>query len=92
MTKLFLVTDPVGLHARPATLLVNEASKFASDAKIIVGDKEANLKSIMGVMSLGIANGSEFTIEVSGSDESEATQALDAIAKVIVDGNIGEEK
>lgn len=87
MNKKFTVTDPVGLHARPATLLVNEASKFASDAKIVVGDKEANLKSIMGVMSLGIANGSSFEIITTGDDESEA---LEAIGKIIVDGKIGE--
>jgi len=89
MKKEFIIVDPVGLHARPATLLVNEASKFASEAKILVGDKEANLKSIMGVMSLGIANGVEFSIETEGSD---AEEALSAIAKVIVDGNIGTEK
>ena len=89
MKKEFIIVDPVGLHARPATLLVNEASKFASEAKILVGDKEANLKSIMGVMSLGIANGVEFAIETEGTDEEEA---LVAIAKVIADGNIGTEK
>ena len=89
MKKEFIIVDPVGLHARPATLLVNEASKFASESKILVADKEANLKSIMGVMSLGIANGVEFAIETEGTDEEEA---LVAIAKVIADGNIGTEK
>jgi phosphocarrier protein len=86
MKKEFIIVDPVGLHARPATLLVNEASKFASETKIIVGEKEANLKSIMGVMSLGIANGVTFTVESAGSDENEA---IEAITKVIVEGNIG---
>lgn len=89
MKKEFIITDPVGLHARPATLLVNEASKFAADSKILVGDKEANLKSIMGVMSLGIATGAAFEISTEGSDEAEA---LEAIAGVIVDNNIGEVK
>lgn len=89
MQKKFIVIDPVGLHARPATLLVNEASKYTSDAKIIVGEKEANLKSIMGVMSLGIANGVEFMIDVTGND---AEEALQAIEKIITDGNIGEAK
>ena len=86
MTKTFVVTDLVGLHARPATLLVNEASKFAADSKIIVGEKEANLKSIMGVMSLGIANGADFSIDTSGSD---CEEAMAAIEKIIIDGNIG---
>ena len=47
MKKEFIIVDPVGLHARPATLLVNEASKFASESKILVADKEANLKKIL---------------------------------------------
>ena len=49
----FVVSDPVGLHARPATILVNQASKFTSNIKLVYNDKEVNLKSIMGVMSLG---------------------------------------
>lgn len=89
MNKTFIVTDPVGLHARPATLLVNEAGKFASEAKIIVDGKEANLKSIMGVMSLAISNGVNFSVETEGDD---ANEALEAISQVIVTNNIGEEK
>lgn len=88
MKKEFIVTDPVGLHARPATLLVNEASKYASDIKIIVNEKEANLKSIMGVMSLGIGTNQTFTVEVS--DDSE-TEAIEGITKVIIDSQIGKE-
>ncbi|MFV0287895.1 MAG: HPr family phosphocarrier protein [Mycoplasmatales bacterium] len=88
MKKEFIVTDPVGLHARPATLLVNEASKYASDIKIIVNEKEANLKSIMGVMSLGIGTNQTFIVEVA--DDSE-TEAIDGITKVIIDSQIGKE-
>jgi phosphocarrier protein len=89
MNKSFIIVDPVGLHARPATLLVNEASKFTADSKIIVGEKEANLKSIMGVMSLGIANGVEFSIAAEGAD---AKEAIAAIGNLIVSNNIGEAK
>lgn len=88
MNKSFVITDPVGLHARPATLLVNEAGKFASEAKIIVEGKEANLKSIMGVMSLAIANGQTFVIEANGGDAEEALAGLSA---VITENQIGEE-
>jgi phosphocarrier protein len=87
MKKDFIVTDEIGLHARPATLLVNEASKYVSDIKIIAGDKEANLKSIMGAMSLGITNGTSISIEAEGVD---AEEALTGIATVIVDAKIGE--
>lgn len=89
MNKSFIIVDPVGLHARPATLLVNEAGKFASEAKIIVEGKEANLKSIMGVMSLAISNGVEFEVVTEGDD---AVDALKAISEVIVSNKIGEEK
>ncbi|WOO87378.1 HPr family phosphocarrier protein [Mollicutes bacterium LVI A0039] len=89
MNKSFVITDPVGLHARPATLLVNEAGKFASEAKIVVEGKEANLKSIMGVMSLAISNGVEFEVVTEGDD---AAEALNAIAEVITRNNIGEAK
>ncbi len=89
MKKQFIVTDPVGLHARPATLLVNEASKYASDIKIIVDGKEGNLKSIMGVMALAIKTDQEFEIEISDDNEVEAIEGL---TKVIIDSNIGQEK
>lgn len=89
MEKQFLITDPVGLHARPATLLVNEASKFASEAKILVEDKEVNLKSIMGVMALGITTGTKITIQTNGEDEADAIEAL---AKIIESSNIGQEQ
>ncbi len=89
MKKQFIVTDPVGLHARPATLLVNEASKYASDIKIIVDEKEGNLKSIMGVMALAIKTDQVFEIEVSDDNEVEA---LEGLTKVIIDSKIGQEK
>ena len=89
MKKEFLIVDPVGLHARPATLIVNEISKFASEATIISGDKEANLKSIMGVMSLGIAKDTVCAIEITGTDEE---AAMTAMTKIMVDSNIAEVK
>ena len=49
-----VVIDPVGLHARPATVAVNAASKFKSDVKVSFKERSVNMKSIMGVMSLGI--------------------------------------
>jgi len=89
MEKTFIVTDPVGLHARPATLLVNEASKYVSDIKIISGEKEGNLKSIMGAMALGIATGTEMVVSAEGDD---AAEALEGISKVVVESEIGKEK
>ena len=70
------VVDPVGLHARPATVAVNAASKFKSDVKISYKGKSVNMKSIMGVMSLGIPTQSEITITTDGDDEEEALATI----------------
>ncbi|HEY4537619.1 MAG TPA: phosphocarrier protein HPr [Erysipelothrix sp.] len=74
------VVDPVGLHARPATVAVNAASKFKSDIKISYKGKAVNMKSIMGVMSLGIPTQSEISISAEGED---ADQAIEAIVEVL---------
>ena len=68
----FVVTSETGIHARPATLLVQAASKFSSDITLEYKGKSVNLKSIMGVMSLGVGQGSEVTIITEDSDEEEA--------------------
>lgn len=76
-----LVIDPVGLHARPATVAVNAASKFKSDVKVAFKERSVNMKSIMGVMSLGIPTQSEITITCEGEDEDEAIVAIEEILK-----------
>ncbi len=76
-----LVVDPVGLHARPATVAVNAASKFKSEVKVAYNGKVVNMKSIMGVMSLGIPTQSEITISCDGEDEEEAIKSIEDILK-----------
>jgi phosphocarrier protein HPr len=75
--KQFKVTAETGIHARPATLLVQTASKFDSDVHLEYKEKKVNLKSIMGVMSLGVGQGAEIKIIAEGSDEAEAVKALE---------------
>ncbi|MGJ7919693.1 phosphocarrier protein HPr [Neobacillus sp. LXY-4] len=75
--KKYKVIADTGIHARPATLLVQTASRFSSDIQLEYKEKKVNLKSIMGVMSLGIGQGAEFTIIIDGSDEQEALQSLE---------------
>lgn len=84
---IFTVCDPVGLHARPATILVNQASRYQSDIKIIHNGKEMNLKSIMGVMALGVPTKAKVEIVAEGDDEKEA---IAAITKVIKEQHVGE--
>lgn len=80
--KEFHITAETGIHARPATLLVQAASKFGSDINLEYNGKSVNLKSIMGVMSLGVGQNADITISAEGSDEAEAIAAIsDTMAK-----------
>ncbi|SDC27554.1 phosphocarrier protein [Pelagirhabdus alkalitolerans] len=85
--KTVTITDSTGVHARPATVLVNKAGNFASDVTVEYNGKSVNLKSIMGVMSLGIPKDAEIKIVAEGSDEAEA---IDAIYEVIKQEGLGE--
>ncbi|GAE30166.1 MULTISPECIES: phosphocarrier protein HPr [Halalkalibacter] len=79
--KSFKITAETGIHARPATQLVNKAGQFSSDLTLEYKGKSVNLKSIMGVMSLGVGQGAEVTIKAEGSDEAEALQAIEEVIK-----------
>lgn len=65
-----------GLEARTAALFVQIASKYESHIAVIVGDKQVNAKSIMGMMSLGAIKGQTIEISGQGEDEEEAVEAL----------------
>ncbi|MFB9757059.1 phosphocarrier protein HPr [Ectobacillus funiculus] len=75
------VTSDSGIHARPATVLVQSASKFESNVELHYNGKTVNLKSIMGVMALGIPQGAEIAITAEGSDEAAAITALQETLK-----------
>ncbi|GAA0324574.1 phosphocarrier protein HPr [Bacillus carboniphilus] len=79
--KTFTITSDTGLHARPATLLVQAASRFDSEIQLEYKEKKVNLKSIMGVMSLGVGKGASITISADGSDADEAISALEETLK-----------
>ncbi|EKB53753.1 phosphocarrier protein HPr [Falseniella ignava] len=74
--KEFTIIAETGIHARPATLLVQAASRFASEINLEYKGKSVNLKSIMGVMSLGVGQGAEVTITTEGEDEVEAMESI----------------
>ena len=76
-----LVVDTVGLHARPATVAVNAASKFKSEIKLTYKGRSVNMKSIMGVMSLGIPTQSEITISAEGEDEEAAVATIEDVLR-----------
>ena len=70
------IRDEYGIHARPAGLLVKEASKFQSDIKIIKEEKEADGKKLFGVMGLGVKRDDKIKVRISGADEENAETAL----------------
>lgn len=74
--KQFTVTDKAGIHARPAAMLVSVANKFVSDVNLDYGGKNVNLKSILGVMSLGIGFGETFKLNANGADAQDAVNEL----------------
>ncbi|MCI1943941.1 HPr family phosphocarrier protein [Clostridium luticellarii] len=80
VSREVIVKSPTGLHARPATLLVKKASSFKSDLSIEFDGKKANIKSLIGVLSLGVTKNSTVKITASGDDES---LAIEEIIKLI---------
>ncbi len=77
--KVVTVKNKLGIHARPAALLVQIASKFSSDIFLIKNGQRINGKSIMSVMALAAEYDSEITIGAIGEDE---VQAVDKIARL----------
>lgn len=82
MEKIVEVKIKPGLQARQAAMFVQEANRFAADIFLKKDDRQVNAKSIMGIMSLAIAQGTEITLMAKGNDEE---QALTSLAEFIED-------
>lgn len=87
ISKEVTILNATGLHARPASLFVQEAGKHKSEINIIKGEKKINAKSIMGIMAGGISKDTVITIEVEGEDEQDALNALVGL----IESKFGEE-
>ncbi len=72
----YVIKDPVGLHARPAGLLVKKAGEFTSRITIESGGKSAEAKKLIMLMGLGIKQGAEGVCRIEGEDEDAAHDAL----------------
>lgn len=70
------ITNNIGLHARPATFFIQKANSFKSSIWIEKDDRKVNAKSLLGVLSMGIAKGMTITLVADGQDESNAVAAL----------------
>ena len=79
ISKEVVISNQVGLHARPATFFIQKANEFKSSIWIEKEERKVNAKSLLGVLSLGIVKGTAITIIADGSDEEEAVAALSAL-------------
>ncbi len=70
------VQNQVGLHARPATFFIQKSNEFKSSIWVEKDERRVNAKSLLGVLSLGIAGDTEITIIADGVDEEEAVNSL----------------
>ena len=77
----YVITDEVGIHARPAGLLVKEAKGFASIITVSKGDKSAKATALMKLMGMGVKKGDEVTVTVEDDDEEAAAAAMEAFFK-----------
>ena len=75
------VIDPIGLHARPAAVVVKAANQFKSQVTLTCDGKEANLKSIMNVLALGVKCHKEITITAQGKDAGIVIAELEQLMK-----------
>jgi phosphocarrier protein HPr len=81
MTKEFLVSNKLGMHARPAALFVKTANRFLCDIFVEKDGEKVNGKSIMGLMMLAAGPGSKLTIHADGADASNALTEIEALMK-----------
>ncbi len=77
----YTIQDALGIHARPAGLLVKEAGKYPCDVTLHCGEKKASAKKIMAVMAMGVKCGNDVTVSCDGDQEEEAAVALEAFFK-----------
>ena len=80
MKREIIVTNPHGLHARPAAQFVKTAASFPGDIIVEKNGKTANAKSILSIMSLGISKGDTITLSTDGKGAEELLERLEGIA------------
>ena len=84
ISKKAIVTNKVGLHARPATFFIQKANEFKSTIWVEMDDRRVNAKSLLGVLSLGVIKDSEITLIANGPDEEAAIAALEEKHRALI--------
>ena len=72
----YVIKDELGIHARPAVLLVKEAEKWKSSVTLDNGVKKADAKKLLAIMSMAVKHGQEVTVTVEGEDEANCITSL----------------
>ena len=80
----YKITDPAGIHARPAGLLVKKTQPYASEISLVKDGKTGNGKSMLSVMGLGAKNGENITVQADGPDEDTAIVVEDNLSFYVV--------
>ena len=81
LTRELVINNSQGLHARPATLLVQKATTFKCEVSIECNGKCANAKSLIGVLSLGVNKGYSLKLITNGTDEEIALEEITAVVQ-----------
>jgi phosphocarrier protein len=79
MTKDFMVSNKLGIHARPAAMFVKTANRFHCDIFVEKDGEKVNGKSIMGLMMLAAGPGSKLTVHAEGQDASQALAEIETL-------------
>ncbi len=77
----YVITDEIGIHARPAGMLAKEAKAFSSKITLEANGKSAEVTKLMAVMSLGVKTGAEVVIKAEGEDEDAAIAKMEEFMK-----------
>lgn len=77
----YTIQDELGIHARPAGVLVKEVKKFQSKITLEGNGKKAEAGKLLAIMGMGIKHGTEVTITAEGPDENEAIAAMEEFFK-----------
>ena len=83
VSKEVVISNQVGLHARPATFFIQKANEYKASVWVEKEERRVNAKSLLGVLSLGIVGGTTIKIIADGADEQEA---VDALVKLVETG------
>lgn len=81
--KEIVITNPTGLHTRPAKQVVDAAKTFKSEISLIKNDRKESAKSLIKIMKLGITSGNKIIVRCEGEDEEKALTSLVSIIQLL---------